>query len=61
MKKVITNHVKKSLNINEQHDIMRKWSSVIVEGYSPNKPIKIISAKELSKLADTQRMSHKVK
>ena len=54
MKKVIMKRVPRNLAQSTQHRIMKNWSSVIVETYAPNHPVKMISAKEISKIADKQ-------
>ena len=46
MKKVIMKRVPKKIDYSTQHRIMKNWSAAIVETYSPNQPIKIVSAKE---------------
>ena len=61
MKKVIMKRVPKNFDCSTQHRIMKNWSSVIVETYAPNQPIKIVSAKEASEIAKKQPINTKEK
>ena len=61
MIKVIMKRVPKKLDQSTQHKIMKNWSSVIVETYSPTKSVKIISAKEVVEAEKKQATNSEIK
>lgn len=48
MVKIIMKRIPHKVTPNVQHNVMRNWSATIVENYSPNQSVKIISRKELN-------------
>lgn len=61
MKKVLVKRVPKNFDCSTQHRIIKSWSSVIVETYAPNQPIKIVSAKKALEIAKEKPINTKAK
>lgn len=61
MIKVIMKRVPKKLDQSTQHKIVKNWSSVIVEMYSPNQSVKIVSAKEVGETLKKQPSNSETK
>lgn len=56
MRKILMRRVPKKTNHRFQYKVMKDWSDVIVEVYSPRKGIGIVSVKELKKVESNNKV-----
>lgn len=61
MRKIAMRKVPKTCDQKTKHEIMKKWSSVIVETHCPSREIKIISSRELTQTRPNRTVSKEVK